>query len=140
MSEFDDYCEHCTYLSKNELNDELISAMGDNDVDKIKFLLASPNLKEHADIHFLRDESFRMLCINRDLSLLHYFIYDLNIERTSKIEQHLESYKSSYKYAGSMDCVEFIEKAQELFDKRDLKNEISLELEIKKTPIKKSKI
>lgn len=140
MSEFDDYCEHCTYLNKKELNEELIESMSSNDIDRVKFLLSSPDLKEHADIHYLRDEVFRMLCINRDLSMLHYLICDLNIERTNKIDEHLESYKISYKYSGSTDCVAFIEYAQDLFDKRELKEQINLELMVNKTVNKKVKL
>jgi hypothetical protein len=128
MSEFDNYCEHCQYLTKDELNEAFIDAMNENDFDKIKFILSSSDLKDHADIHSHKDEAFRILCIWRDISVLTYLIFDLNIQQTEKITEHLSWYKKAYKEAKSFDCVEFIEKAEYFFQQRELKKEISLEL------------
>lgn len=140
MSEFDDYCEYCQCLSQAELNEEFLGAMDNNDIDRVKFLLSSPNLKEHADIHTQRDAAFRFLCISRNLTLINYFIFELNIEKTKMIAEHLESYKSSYRYSESMDCIQVLEQAELLFEKRDLINEINSELNVNSNTIKKSKL
>jgi hypothetical protein len=140
MNEFDNFCNHCQCLSKDELNEALIDAISDNDFDKIKFLLSSSDLKEHADIHTQKDDFFRILCIWRDLSVLSYLVFDLNIKQTDEINEHLNWYKQLYKESKSFDCLEFIEKAEYFFQQRELKHQITSELKQNLIPSKKHKL
>ena len=58
MNEMIDY----TLLNQAELNDELFIAATNNDLETVKYLLISPELKLHADINFDYDLVFKKAC------------------------------------------------------------------------------
>jgi len=53
----------------------------------IDYLVNSSDLKTKFDIHFNNDELFRKTCSNLDM--VQYLIFDLNIEKTERIEMYL---------------------------------------------------
>ena len=61
-------------LNQKELNEQFIDACKNDDLEVIKFLLTSPKLKEHADIHASNDEGFRSACAQGHLEVVKYLL------------------------------------------------------------------
>jgi hypothetical protein len=80
--------------SEKELNKILIEACYDGKLEIIKYVLESENLKEHANIHYNRDNSFYWLLLKEHFDIIEYLIYDYKIEKTELIELHLNSFKN----------------------------------------------
>ena len=55
----------------------------------VKYLLTSPELKQYADIHALNDEGFIWACKNGHLEVVKCLIIDMNIDKTTHIEDYL---------------------------------------------------
>lgn len=85
----------------------------------IEYLLYSSELKKHANIHHNKDEVFRNACVN-DLDMVHYFIFDLNIKKTDKIETFLKHLKIN-----PPDRAKVI---MDMFEKRELIQSLQVEL------------
>jgi ankyrin repeat protein len=58
-------------------------------LEVVKYLLTSPDLKEHADIHAEDDWGFRWACENGQLEIVKFLIDEFKITRTQKIEEFL---------------------------------------------------
>lgn len=85
----------------------------------VKYLLSSPELKKHANVHTMKDMIFRTTSVNGNHEILNYIIFDLNIRKTDTILECLKRESHSL--------------SLELFRQRDIKNlqnEINEELPI----------
>jgi hypothetical protein len=82
------YFDKFNDLSQEELNKELESACKKNDLDAIKYLLTSPELKIHADIHSGRNAVFRIACVYGHLDIVRYLLTDKNLKE--KIDIHID--------------------------------------------------
>ena len=49
-------------LTQKQLNEVFISSCQKGHLEIVKYLLTSPDLKEHADIHAKNHEGFRLAC------------------------------------------------------------------------------
>ena len=76
-------------LNKEELNNQFINACQNDDLDIVQFLLTSPELKEHADVHAKYDLGFRVACRSGRLEVVKCLIIDMSIEKTIHIETYL---------------------------------------------------
>ncbi len=79
--------EHADLTSDNHY--PLIQACVNRHLDIVKYLLTSPDLKEHSDLHVYDDEPFGIAMEENFDDFLHYFIFDLNIPKTEKIQYRL---------------------------------------------------
>ena len=61
-------------LNQEELNKQFTNACKNDDLDIVKFLLTSPELTEHADIHALNDEGFIWACVQGHLEVVKYLL------------------------------------------------------------------
>jgi hypothetical protein len=109
------------------------------DFEYIKYLLTSPEIDLHANVHANNDKGFANLiedlpkaqqadCRDRTTEIIHYLIFDFNIEKTPAIEEILKSRG------------ELAEPYRKMFETRELNNSLSNELEINPGKIKGNKI
>ena len=117
-------------LNQEELNEQFIDACKNDDLEVIKFLLTSPELKEHADIHAKSDSGFIWACKNGYLEVIKCLIIDMNIEKTNYIEKYLTENKDN----------KTVKQAIELFNTRDLHHQLNENIKDNKEKVKKVKI
>lgn len=119
----------------------LIGACISGDIEMAKYLLTSPTLKEHIDIHtggsnYKSDKPFITAYSYERLELIHYFIFELNIEKTDEIKALLSNHMNE-QYERISQTV------NSMFEKRELNEELVKELNsdtISKNVSKKAKI
>ena len=112
--------------SKKDLNWGYISACQQGSVDKVKYLLSSPDLNKHADIHAWSDLGFTCACVRKNLEIIEYLIFDMNIEKTKKIEKYLKNKPN--------------EQVKKWFRLRELNNKLEQELYCDRLNNKKLKV
>jgi hypothetical protein len=85
----------------------------------IEYLLYSPELKKHANIHHNKDQIFRDACVT-DLDMVQYLIFDLNIKKTDRIETFLKHLK--------INPPDRAKEIMDMFEKRELIQSLQVEL------------
>jgi hypothetical protein len=115
-------------LEKNPylLDEAMLEASHSRKNDIVKYLLSSPELKKHANVHTMKDMIFRTTSVNGNNEILNFIIFDLNIKKTDTIQGCLDREQHSLAF--------------ELFRQRDIKNlqqEINEELSINQKSKKK---
>lgn len=132
---------YCKGLTPEQLNREFLKAVEEERIEDVKLLLTSPYLQDYVDIHYDEDEAFRILCRKRNMEILNFFIFDMNIERTEFIVEHLETARGWYKHYGEEKKVFFIDQVNQALEKRLLKDELGITLSTEdKSKIKKAKL
>lgn len=132
---------YCKTVSPENLNNEFIRAVNEQRFEDIKLLLTSPFLKDHVDIHYDEDEGFRSLLRTRNMEILNYFIFDMNIKKTEFIVEHLEDARVVYRYREQDKNCLFVDEVSHALEKRILKDALTVNLSIdNKNKIKKAKI
>ena len=117
-------------LNKQKLNEQFIDACRDGHLEVVKYLLTSPDLKEHADIHARNDVGFIGACRNGRLEVVKCLIIDMVIQKTKHIEKYLNENKDN----------ENVQQAMELFNTRDLHHQLNENIKDNKEKVKKTKI
>lgn len=72
------------------LNANFLHACLHQDIPKMDYLLSSPDLSIHADIHVADDYAFITACTLNHQNVISYLIMNKNIEYTSTIENYIE--------------------------------------------------
>lgn len=67
-------------LSKSDLNLKFSNSCEFGDIHSVKYLLASDELKEHADVHFSEDFGFRIACRKGHLDIVRYLTCSPNLK------------------------------------------------------------
>jgi hypothetical protein len=109
------------------------------DFEHIKYLLTSPELQRHANVHAQNDKGFANIlddlleariqnCSDRTTEIMQYLIFDFNIEKTKDIEKILIS-------RGELGV-----KYLKMFEQRELNNILKSELIENNDNPKKTKI
>ena len=114
-------------LTQEQLNEVFIDSCEKGHLEVVKYLLTSPNLKEHADIHADNDSGFRWACSDGQLEVVKFLILDMSIEKTKHIEDYLNKNQDNK-------CVK---EAIELFKIREFNQKLNANLEHKE---KKNKL
>ena len=152
-------------LNKKKLNDQFFDACRDGHLEVVKYLLTSPELKkhadihakddlgfiwacrygrlevvkylltsaeltEHADIHAKDDWGFIWACENGHLEVVKCLIIDMNIDKTTYIEEYLNENKDN----------KYVQQAIELFNTRYLHHQLNENIKDNKEKVKKMKI
>ena len=117
-------------LNQEELNEQFIDACAQGHLEVVEFLLTSAELKEHANIHADNDEGFRIACSQGHLEVIKCLIIDMNIDKTKHIEKYLNK-KTDNKT---------VRKSIELFNTRDLYQNLNENIKDNKEKVKKMKI
>ena len=117
-------------LNKKKLNKQFIDGCKNDDLDIVKYLLTSPELTEHADIHARSDEGFMWACYESRLEVIKYLIIDMSIDKTTYIEKYLNENKYNKN----------VQQAIELFNTRELHHQLNENIKDNKEKVKKMKI
>ncbi len=80
--------EHACASNEEEIF--LYSAVYNKQLSVVKYLLESPDLTIKPNIHVDNDMIFNDCAKNKNYDMIHYFIFDFNIEKTDAISKHLE--------------------------------------------------
>lgn len=113
-------------MDRSSLNIQLEFACIDGNVEVIKYLLTSPDLKEHADIHVSHDNCFINACYYHRSSTLQYLIFEYNITQTEDINSFLITINRRDILA--------------MFDKRKLEQQLQTTLHLKDDVHHKAKL
>ena len=114
-------------LTPKQLNKIFIDSCENGYLEVVKYLLTSPDLKEHADIHSDNDSGFRLACRNGQLEIVKFLILDMSIEKTKYIKHYLKENQDNK-------CVK---ETIELFKIREFNQKLNANLEHKE---KKNKL
>jgi ankyrin repeat protein len=99
----------------------LETAFLQNHLHIVDYLLKSPELKEHADINIASYEILKNAMKNGNYEIISSLIFDYNIEKNQSISELLTIYKNrSDPYIAN--------KVEEMFAKKQAKNELDMEL------------
>lgn len=91
-----------------------------------RYLLTSSELTEHANVHLQSDILFKSACLGAKTKLLEFLIFEINIQRTDEINEHLRNKPN--------------EEAEKMFRIRELNEKLNHELQPGENISKKSKI
>ena len=72
-------------LNQEELNNQFINACQNDDLDIVQFLLTSPGLKEHADIHARSDLGCVWACYEGCLEIIKYLLTSPELKKHADI-------------------------------------------------------
>jgi len=72
-------------FTKRQLNDSFIDACEHGDLDKVKFLLNSPQLKKHADIQYEKNSGLHEAAKNGHLHIVQYLLTSPELKEHSDI-------------------------------------------------------
>jgi len=106
--------------SRLQLSESLVLACERNDIDKVKYLLTSPELKNKANINYNNDSVFDAACIQGNFELVKY------LTSSPELKIHSSIYSNDcigFRHAcefGNLDIIDFL-----LFSP-ELKNHINL--------------
>ena len=120
--------EHANIHAEDDLG--FINACDLGHLDVVKYLLTSPELTEHADIHAKDDEGFRWACRYGRLEVVKCLIIDMNIDKTTHIEDYLNENKDK----------KYVQQAIELFNTTNLYHQLNENIKDNKEKVKKIKI
>lgn len=95
-------------------------------LEVVKYLLTSPDLTEYANIHEDNDLAFKDACYKKYLEIVKYLIFDYKIDQTVSIRGFL--------------ILENRKEILDMFDKRDLQDKLSKELNNNNIIEKRTKI
>ena len=105
-------------------------ACANGHLELVKYLLTSPDLKEHADIHADDDEGFKFACDNWHIKVVYFYIFDMN-------------FQLSIVTKGWINLMDNKDEILILFDKRDFERQLQNNLKVKiqdEKPVKRAKI
>ena len=152
-------------LNQKELNEQFIDACQNSDLDIVKYLLTSPKLTEHADIHARSDEGFMWACYQGHLEIVKYlmtspeltehadiharndwgFIWacengHLEVVKCLIIDMNIEKTNYIETYLNENKYKKYVQQTIELFNIRDLHHQLNENIKDNKETVKKMKI
>jgi hypothetical protein len=109
-------------------------------LELFKFLVTSPQLKETIDIHTQDDIAFRSAFTYEQVEILRYMIFDLNLIETAKMKSHYELYLNERENSNFCSKYDLAVKVKQMFEIRDLNNNLHNELSFLDIKPKKNKL
>ena len=95
-------------LTPKQLNEVFIDSCSNGYLEVVKYLLTSPDLKEHADIDADNDYGFRLACENGHLEVVKYLLTSPDLKEHADI--HADN-DSGFRWAcshGQLEVVKFL--------------------------------
>ncbi len=105
---------------QEQLNDAFIDACRNGDLEIIRYLLTSSELKEHADIHINDDDGFHWACASGYLEIVRYLL--TSPELKEHVDIHSEN-DGGFRWAcekGHLDIVRYLLTSSELTEHSDI--------------------
>jgi hypothetical protein len=99
-------------------------ACASNHLEIVKYLLTSPELKKHSNIHANDDYSFKSACRNNNMDTIQYLIFEYRIPKNRSIKEFLKENNE----------------ISQMFDKRDLNEQLHQEIKGSETTKKRNKL
>ena len=152
-------------LNQAELNEQFIDACKSGRLEVVKYLLTSPELTEHANIHAENDLGFRSACVQGHLEVVQFLLTSPELKEHADIHArndfgficacdlgHLEVVKyliidmnidktiQIEKYLNENKDNENVQQTIELFNTRDLHHQLNENIKDNKDKVKKVKI
>lgn len=81
----DEFRTECRNYNQQQINLCFESACVENNLDKIKYLLTSPELEFHADIHTNKEHGLRTACMNGNLEIVKFLTSSSNLNEHADI-------------------------------------------------------
>jgi len=103
-----------------DINGRFVEACINGDLDKVKYLLISPDLKKHADIHEGSDAGFQWACNNGHLEVVKYLLTSTDLKKHADI--HSDS-DLGFRWAcenGRLEVVKYLLTSPELKEHADI--------------------
>ena len=107
-------------LNQEELNDQFIDACQNDDLDIVQFLLTSPELTEHANIHAENDEGFRSACRCSHLEVIKYLLTSPELTEHADIHAHNDEGFILACENGHLEVVKYLLTSAELTEHADI--------------------
>jgi hypothetical protein len=160
------YYEEFKGLKKDELilrlNESLLDACTHGDLDKIKYILTSPELEYHGDIHYKKDSPLSLAVFSRKLEIVKYLLSSPDLKEHANLHADGDNAFLCAAYYNHSDIVNYFifdfkiekstsivkdladtpnieQKINKLFEIRDLNQEINAELTEKDNKEKQKK-
>ena len=152
-------------LNQEELNNQFINACQNDDLDIVQFLLTSPGLKEHVDIHAENDLGFIIACEQGHLEVVKYLLTSaeltehvdihalndlgfrlacdrgrLEVVKYLILDMNIEKTIHIEKKLNENKDKKYVQQAIELFNTRDLHHELNKNIKDNKEKVRKIKI
>lgn len=106
--------------------EDFLIACESGNLDVVKYMLTYPEFKEHSDIHSQEDSPFIFASKCGHLKIIRFFIFDMDIEKTEYIEEHLRQNQNT--------------ETENMFKLRDVNKQLQNELNVSDITPKKYKI
>jgi ankyrin repeat protein len=74
--------------TQKQLNSAFCQACSNGNLDEVKYLLTSPELKEHAEIHYYEDDALAEACWNGHLEIVKYLLTSPDLKEHSNLNDH----------------------------------------------------
>lgn len=110
----------------------------------VDFLISSQDFKKNLNLHAEKDLLFKTVFGNQNEKVMKYLIFDLNMEKTDEIRNHMFEKKIDPRYGSGPQYyitipIEFIESVDNMFKVRDLNNKMQEDLNAEKPSQTQSK-
>lgn len=161
MTTYSEFYEEYGHLSKEELSDQLLGFCDIGQLKEVKYVLTSPELKEHADINYLDDAPLKWACYKNRLEVVKYLLTSNELKKHANISAENDEPFSLALQRGNINIIEYFifdqnipksehiikhlnalpyfkEKIDKMFLVRDSNNQLNIELPINSNMIKKS--
>ena len=106
--------------NKQQLNDGFIWACQNGHLEIVKFLLTSPELKEHADVHAKDDLGFRVACRSGRLEVVKYLLTSPKLTKHADIHAKDDGGFRSACLGGHLEIVKYLLTSDELKKHADI--------------------
>lgn len=96
------------------LNDYYIQACEDGELDKVKYLLTSPNLTENVSVSYKSDQALRNACKHGHLDIVKYLLTSPELEKHPSVHHDDDTPFILACYSGNLELVRYLLTSEEL--------------------------
>lgn len=107
----------------------LVMASGHGFLDIVQYFLTEPKFKDLTDLHANKESAFKFACSNEQFTIIKYYIFDMNIEKSENITNWLLNRKN-----------DFTIEVDRLLVIRELNKDLNIELDENKSNKMKVKV